>query len=94
MNQSNNPDYSVSNIADAPESGLTIKERLKNAQKEAMDAYSLAHRQTYAQFWEQRRYEIAKEAMLGLITSTSWPAHTVAKSAVEYADALIGELKG
>lgn len=58
--------------------------------------------------WEQRRYEIAKEAMGALISSPSYqfcevdnyyevyiePSEDVAKKAVEYADALIEELKG
>lgn len=57
--------------------------------------------------WEQRRYEIAKEAMGAFIASPSYQffvnnnyyeaQHTapnfVAKDAVEYADALINELK-
>lgn len=57
--------------------------------------------------WEQRRYEIAKEAMGAFIASPSYQycvnnnyyetQHTapnfVAKDAVEYADALIEELK-
>lgn len=58
--------------------------------------------------WEQRRYEIAKEAMGALISSPSYqfcevnnyyevyiePSEDVAKDAVKYADALIEELKG
>lgn len=58
--------------------------------------------------WEQRRYEIAKEAMGALISSPSYqfykvnnyyevyiePSEEVAKDAVKYADALIEELKG
>lgn len=58
--------------------------------------------------WEQRRYEIAKEAMGALISSPSYQfcvnnnyyessiaqPEYVAKDAVKYADALITELKG
>lgn len=92
MTDPNNPD-SIRNITDVPESGMAIKERLENARKEAMDAYSLAQKQANAQFWEQRRYEIAKTAMQGIITHIIWHATDVAKEAVKYADALIEELK-
>lgn len=50
--------------------------------------------------WEQRRYEIAKAAMQGLINATSVERFTlrikpsvIAACAVEYADALIKKLK-
>ena len=47
--------------------------------------------------WEQRRYEIAKDAMCALIISDSLPHVTPALKvegvAVAYADALIKELK-
>ncbi|KGN88013.1 hypothetical protein [Porphyromonas gulae] len=42
--------------------------------------------------WEQRRYEIAKDAMAVFISSPSYP-RAVAEDAVEYAEALIEELK-
>jgi len=44
--------------------------------------------------WEQRRYEIAKDAIVGLLMN--WGAQepaSLAPSAVKYADALIEELK-
>lgn len=58
--------------------------------------------------WEQRRYELAKEAMGALISSPSYQfcevdnyyevyiesSEDVAKDAMKYADALIEELKG
>lgn len=47
--------------------------------------------------WEQRRYEIARDAMCAIITAPSlyWDSlEYLAKSAVETADALINELKG
>lgn len=47
--------------------------------------------------WEERRYEIAKCAMQGIIANIIKSAFTIpeciAESAVEYADALIAELK-
>ena len=56
--------------------------------------------------WEQRRYEIAKSAMQGILAnshefdyrcgykgSVKFPPKGVAEWAVEYADALIAELK-
>lgn len=42
--------------------------------------------------WEQRRYEIARTAMHASIGMFMNPTHAAAK-AVEYADALIEELK-
>lgn len=93
MNRPNNPDHSVSNIADEPESVMAIKERIENARKEAMDAYSLAQKQANAQFWGQRRFKAATAAMQGIITHRIWHATDVAKEAVKYADALIEELK-
>lgn len=91
--QPNNPDYSASYIADAPKRGMTIAERLENAQKEALDAYSLAHKQAYVQFWEQRRYEASVAAMRALISGTSWERPDIVREAVKYADALIEELR-
>lgn len=57
--------------------------------------------------WAQRRYEIAKSAMQGMLAnshkadyrcgykgSVKFPPKGVAEWAVEYADALIAELKG
>lgn len=49
--------------------------------------------------WEQRRYEIAKDAMNGLLSSPAWvnPSFRVteaAELAVEFANKLIKELKG
>lgn len=48
--------------------------------------------------WEQRRYELAKEAMNGLLSGHTWvnPEFNTkesAKLAVEFADALIRKLK-
>lgn len=50
--------------------------------------------------WEQRRYEAASAAMQGLLNATSVERFTlrikpsvIAQCAVEYADALIEELK-
>lgn len=45
--------------------------------------------------WEQRRYEIAKSAMQGMIAAdrTLQPYGWLAQEAVGYADALIAELK-
>lgn len=44
--------------------------------------------------WEQRRYEVAKNAMVGLMAghNTIYDADKLAKVAMEYADALIAEL--
>lgn len=45
--------------------------------------------------WEQRRYEIAKDVMEGLvIDSTFWSVEQIADESVKYADALIKRLKG
>lgn len=50
--------------------------------------------------WEQRRYELAKAAMQGLLNATSVERFTlrikpstIADASIEYADALIKELK-
>lgn len=45
--------------------------------------------------WEQRRYEVAKNAMVGLMAGhhTIYESDKLAKVAMEYADALIAELK-
>lgn len=45
--------------------------------------------------WEQRRYEIAKAAMVGLMAGHQaiYEAKKLASIAVQYADALIEELK-
>lgn len=45
--------------------------------------------------WEQRRYEIAKTAMIGLMAGHNaiYDAKKLAPMAIEYADALIAELK-
>ena len=46
--------------------------------------------------WEQRRYEIAKDAYAVLITDISqenFSANTIAQSAVEYADCLLLQLQ-
>lgn len=87
-------DYSAQPITDSPESDMTIEERLEKARNEAMEAYSLAHKQVYAQFWEQRRYEIATAAMQGLLAcGDKCSKESVARLSVEYADALINELK-
>lgn len=48
--------------------------------------------------WEQRRYEIAKDAMNGLLSGKTYvnpefKTTEAAKLAVEFADELIGELK-
>jgi hypothetical protein len=45
--------------------------------------------------WEQRRYEIAKAAMAGIVGSDheNYEREYVAKAAVGFADALIEELK-
>ena len=46
--------------------------------------------------WEQRRYEIAKDAYVVLITDISqenFSANTIAQSAVEYADCLLLQLQ-
>lgn len=42
--------------------------------------------------WEQRRYEIAKDILCAAYCD--WEQSIAAKDAVEYADALIKELKG
>ena len=49
--------------------------------------------------WEQRRYEIAKDAMNGLLSAPNWVnpefnTTEAVKLAVEFADKLIKELKG
>ncbi len=51
--------------------------------------------------WEQRRYELAKAAMQGLLNATSVERFTlrikpstIAEASLEYADVLIGMLKG
>lgn len=45
--------------------------------------------------WEQRRYETAKAAMIGLMAGHNaiYEAKKLAQKAIEYADALIAELK-
>ena len=45
--------------------------------------------------WEQRRYELAKAAMVGLMAGHQaiYEAKKLASIAVQYADALIEELK-
>ena len=45
--------------------------------------------------WDERRYEIAKAALSGLVVNEC-PGHyeSIAKQAVLYADALIATLKG
>lgn len=45
--------------------------------------------------WEQRRYEVAKNAMVGLMAGhhTIYDADKLATVAMKYADALINELK-
>ena len=45
--------------------------------------------------WEQRRYETAKAAMIGLMAGHNaiYEAKKLAPIAIEYADALIAELK-
>ena len=43
--------------------------------------------------WEQRRYEIAKDMLCSLSGAISWNISASVKEAVEYADALIKELK-
>ena len=44
--------------------------------------------------WEQRRYEIAKSALIGCVVTDKTPSpKAMAKSAVDLADALIEELK-
>lgn len=45
--------------------------------------------------WEQRRYEVAKTAMLGLMAGhhTIYSADKLPAVAIEYADALINKLK-
>ena len=45
--------------------------------------------------WEQRRYEVAKNAMVGLMAGhqTIYEAYKLATVAMKYADALINELK-
>lgn len=51
--------------------------------------------------WEQRRYELAKAAMQGLLNATSIERFTlrikpstIAEASLEYADSLIKKLKG
>lgn len=46
-------------------------------------------------YWEQRRYETAKAAMIGLMAGHNaiYEAKKLAPMAIEYADALIAELK-
>lgn len=46
--------------------------------------------------WEQRRYEIAKSAMVGLMAGHNaiYEAKKLASVAMQYTDALIKELKG
>lgn len=45
--------------------------------------------------WEQRRYELAKAAMTGIAAGdkVTYEADYIARRAVEFADALINELK-
>ena len=45
--------------------------------------------------WEQRRYELTKVTMIGLMTGlhTSYNAKKLASAIVQYADAIIEELK-
>ena len=43
--------------------------------------------------WEQRRYELAKAAMQGMLAEYAADYELVARHAVRYADALINELK-
>ena len=46
-------------------------------------------------YWEQRRYETAKAAMIGLMAGHNaiYEAKKLAPIAIEYADAIIAELK-
>ena len=43
--------------------------------------------------WEKRRYEIAKMAMAAIVSRRANDCQIVARSSVQYADALIAELK-
>lgn len=43
--------------------------------------------------WEQRRYEIAKDALAALLINPTRVYTSYSKVAVDYADALIEELK-
>lgn len=96
----NNPsDYSVSYIAEAPNSDPILihgncpigelKEMLEGADSDTTIS-AIFHR---AAVWEHRRYEIATAAMQSLIASTQWDEDAIAKQAVNYADALIEELR-
>lgn len=86
MNQSNNPEFSVSYIADKPE------ER-KASWGESFNG-NLSKQARFNVFWEQRRYEASVAAMQGLIAGGyQWKADTVATQSVKYADALIEELR-
>lgn len=92
--------YSVSYIAEAPDSdpivihGDTPVSELKEMLKGADSDTTIRMIFQRAVVWEQRRYEIATSAMQGLLSCGSKKGkEAVARLSVEYADALINELK-
>ncbi len=60
---------------------------------EAATKYCREHSYNKQIDWEQRRYEIAKDAMTTLISSPILSDAEIPQVAVKYADALIEELK-
>ena len=78
-----------------------VRQRAKQEQKHS-EMQTEAHRGHEKDFvtkfeidWEQRRYEAAKSAMIGLMAGHNaiYEAKKLAPMAIEYADALIAELK-
>ena len=69
---------------------------ISKIEMQAMDAVIGIHREMRKANeidWEQRRYEIAK-SMLPVVRSNSSGIMSIKQLAVDYADALIEELKG
>lgn len=94
---------STGEIVDVSPSGVTSVQRActKYATKDGRELLDLALEFLPNIDWEQRRYEIAKEAMNGLLSTsimdTNDPKQVLEYTAmfsVWFADALIEELKG
>lgn len=71
-----------------------VRERAKQEQKRSKNTESRAGMQKNEIDWEQRRYEIAKNVLPGLVVDEiPGQYRQLAKAAILYADALIAELK-
>lgn len=95
----------IINIADYAKIDLDVCDSYGNPISVSPEEIELIQEQTDTIDWKQRRYEVAKAAMQGLLANTEALNHNVveryratfqadvAHSAVKYADALIEELK-